>query len=160
VPAFYVHCPLCMPPRLSPSTGLAVSNRNYRLDSALRPLAFQLWLAKQIRSRTTLRLWHVMQILSGERELRVGHALTEPSDASLDIWANEGLSSIATFRLQEEPSLSGRNPNCLDFCRSMFRSMCASVRFRRLTVCCGLAINIQRCLAEPASVRPFRTVGR
>jgi hypothetical protein len=83
-----------------------VSNRNYRIGSVLHPLAFQLWFAKQIWIRTTLRLRYIMQVFCG-RELR--HALTEPSHVGLDIWANKWLYSIATLRLQEEPSLSGRN---------------------------------------------------
>jgi len=61
-------------------------------------LAFRVWSAKQVQSKSTFRLWYIKQVLRGERELRLVHGLSDLKRTTLDVGSNRGLYAVAALR--------------------------------------------------------------
>jgi FkbM family methyltransferase len=60
-------------------------------------MSFRFWSAKQIQSKMMFRLWYLKQVLSGERELRLVHSLSDPKLVTLDVGSNRGLYAVAAL---------------------------------------------------------------
>jgi FkbM family methyltransferase len=80
-------------------------------------LAFKLWSAKQIRSKTAFRLWYIKQVLKGERELRLVHSLSDPQRITLDIGSNRGLYAVAALRFSKRVIAFEPQPHFATFLR-------------------------------------------
>jgi FkbM family methyltransferase len=73
-----------------------------------------LWSAKQIRNKTTFRLWYLKQVLKGEPELRLVSCLSDPNRVTLDVGSNRGLYVLAALpfskgvmAFEPQPHLAG-----------------------------------------------------
>jgi hypothetical protein len=67
------------------------------LAALTNSIALTLWSAKQIRNKTTFRLWYLKQVLMGEPELRLVSCLSDPNRVMLDVGSNRGLYTLAAL---------------------------------------------------------------
>jgi FkbM family methyltransferase len=60
-------------------------------------LGDRLWQARQVRGPWSQAIWYAKQVIAGEPELRLVHALCDRNKVSIDVGANRGLYSLAAL---------------------------------------------------------------